>query len=110
LSSRFRANRADHPDLYATRIGARLSRGLRTVGNPRLQPGRQAAGRMFQPVAQSPIKALAPEDLGILGAEIPDIGVESILAPFMQQAGLCIARAWHERPLLPHGARFAGVD
>jgi hypothetical protein len=26
-----------------------------------------------------------------LGAGIPDMGVESILAPFMQQADLCIA-------------------
>jgi hypothetical protein len=39
-----------------------------------------------QPVAQSPIKALAPGDLGLLGSRNPDMGVESILTPFMQQA------------------------
>jgi hypothetical protein len=44
---------------------------------------------MIQPVAQTPIKALAPEDLGLLGSRNTRYGVESILAPFMQQAGLC---------------------
>lgn len=41
-----------------------------------------------------PIKALAPEDLGLLGSRNPRYGVElSILAPFMQQAVLYTRRA-----------------
>jgi hypothetical protein len=33
------------------------------------------------------------------------MGVESILAPFVRQAGLCIASAGRERPLLHAAAR-----
>jgi hypothetical protein len=36
-----------------------------------------------------PIKALAPKILAALEQKSPDIGVELILAPFMQQADLC---------------------
>src|SRR5689334_9492098 len=39
-----------------------------------------------QPVAQSPIKPLTYEDLGFLGSINPRYRVESIFAPFMQQA------------------------
>src|SRR5271170_4604469 len=53
---------------------------------------RTSLGCIVQPVAQSPIKALAPEDLGMLGSRNPRHGVESILAPFMQQAELFIGR------------------
>ena len=39
-----------------------------------------------QPVAQTSVKALATEDIGLLGAGAPDMGIESTLASFMRQA------------------------
>jgi len=60
-----------------------------------------------QPVAQSPIKALAPGDLGLLGSRNPDMGVESILTPFMQQAEICIVVLLGEHAHLPHLRREA---
>lgn len=60
---------------------------------------------IVQPVAQSTIKALAPEDLGMLGSRNPRYGVDPILAPFMRQAELFIGR--HKEIGLP-GQRSGG--
>jgi hypothetical protein len=46
------------------------------------------ARSLLQLVAQTPIKAPAPQDIELL----PNMAVESILAPFMRQADLCISR------------------
>jgi hypothetical protein len=47
------------------RLGARLSRALCAVGNPDYSRADGRLGRMFQPVAQTPAKVPAPEDLGL---------------------------------------------
>ena len=69
---------------------------------------------MNQPVAQSPIKAMAPEDLGLPGSRNPRYRGQSIL-------GVVYATGWNmhpwcapggclQRTLLPHSARQATRD
>jgi hypothetical protein len=48
---------------------------------------------IVQPVAQTPIKDLALEDLGLLGSRSPRYGGESSLAPFVRHAELTNAAA-----------------
>jgi len=51
--------------------------------------GRQAVVEIIQPVAQTRIKAPAPQDLVLLDGTDSKYGVKSALASFVRQAELC---------------------
>jgi hypothetical protein len=70
-SGRLRTPTPDGADLCIRRDCARLSGRWPTAQQSRLVLIDSCPRRIFQPVAQSPIKALVPENLGLLGGGNP---------------------------------------
>ena len=69
------------------------------IAVPGYGPADSRTGCMFQPVAQTSIKALRPEDLGLLGCRSPKYGARVDLRAVYATGWFMHRRAEGERPL-----------